>query len=72
MAEKETGRKAISLRSDNEYVNEEVGALLSSLGITHERSPPYVKQANGSRKFPTIIELLLLSHYNIYAIKQQI
>src|SRR6185503_5420415 len=49
MAERETGRKAISLRSDNgtEYINKAVGALLSSLGITHERSPPYVKQANG-------------------------
>lgn len=48
-AERETGRKAISLRSDNgtEYVNENVKEVLKSMGIIHELSPPNVKQCNG-------------------------
>lgn len=48
-AEKETGRKAISLRTDNgtEYVNDKVKNLLKELNITHELSPPNVKQCNG-------------------------
>lgn len=43
--EKDTGRKAISLRTDNgtEYINEEVRNILKSMNITHELSPPYVK-----------------------------
>ena len=49
IAERETGRKAISLRSDNglEYCNKEVMALLSEKKIIHERSSAYVKQQNG-------------------------
>lgn len=48
-AEKETGRKAISLRTDNgtEYINEKVKEVLRELNITHELSPPNVKQCNG-------------------------
>lgn len=48
-AEKETGRKAISLRTDNgtEYVNDKVKEVLKTLNITHELSPPNVKQCNG-------------------------
>lgn len=48
-AEKETGRKAISLRTDNgtEYINDKVKNLLKELNITHELSPPNVKQCNG-------------------------
>lgn len=48
-AEKETGRKAVSLRSDNgtEYVNTEVKKVLMAMNITHELSPPNVKQCNG-------------------------
>jgi len=48
-AEKETGRKAISLRTDNgtEYVNDKVRELLKEMNITHELSPPNVKQCNG-------------------------
>ena len=46
-AERQTGRKALSLRTDNgtEYVNAAVTELLA--GVEHEKSPPYVKQANG-------------------------
>lgn len=45
-AERETGRKAISLRTDNgtEYINEEVRNVLRSMGVSHELSPPNVKQ----------------------------
>lgn len=48
-AERETGRKAISLRTDNgmEYINENVKEVLKSMGIIHELSPPNVKQCNG-------------------------
>lgn len=48
-AERETGRKAISLRTDNgtEYVNENVKEVLKAMGIIHELSPPNVKQCNG-------------------------
>lgn len=48
-AERETGRKTISLRTDNgtEYVNETVNKVLNSMGIIHELSPPNVKQCNG-------------------------
>jgi len=48
-AEKETRRKAISLRTDNgtEYINDKVKNLLKELNITHELSPPNVKQCNG-------------------------
>lgn len=48
-AERETGKKAISLRTDNgtEYVNENVEEVLKSMGIIHELSPPNVKQCNG-------------------------
>lgn len=48
-AERETGRKAISLRTDNgtEYVNVNVKEILNSRGIIHELSPPNVKQCNG-------------------------
>lgn len=48
-AEKETGRKAISLRTDNgtEYLNDKVKEVLQSMNITHELSPPNVKQCNG-------------------------
>lgn len=48
-AERETGKKAISLRTDNgtEYVNENVKEVLKSMGIIHELSPPNVKQCNG-------------------------
>ncbi|KMQ86807.1 retrovirus-related pol polyprotein from transposon tnt 1-94 [Lasius niger] len=47
-AERETGRKAISLRSDNgtEYINENVKEVLKSIGIIHELSPLNVKQCN--------------------------
>ena len=47
--ERQTGRKVISLRTDNgtEYLNREVAKLLSSRGITHEISPANVKQCNG-------------------------
>ena len=46
-AERQTGRKALSLRTDNgtEYVNAAVTELLS--GVENEKSPPNVKQANG-------------------------
>jgi len=42
----QTGRKAISVRTDNgkEYVNEDVKRLLNGI---HELSCPYVKQGNG-------------------------
>ena len=48
-AERETGRKALSIRTDNgkEYVNEVVKNMLASRGVVHELSPAYVKQANG-------------------------
>lgn len=48
-AEKETGRKAISLRTDNgtEYINDKVKDVLKKMNITHELSPPNVKQCNG-------------------------
>jgi len=48
-AEKETGKKAISLRTDNgtEYVNDKVKEVLKTMNITHELSPPNVKQCNG-------------------------
>ncbi|KAK2578817.1 hypothetical protein KPH14_011851 [Odynerus spinipes] len=48
-AERETGRKVISLRTDNgkEYINEKVAQVLLSRSIAHELSPPYVKQCNG-------------------------
>ena len=48
-AEKETGNKAKSFRSDNgtEYINADVEQVLSKFGVTHERSPPNVKQPNG-------------------------
>jgi len=51
-AEKETGRKAVSLRTDNgtEYINEKVKEVLRELNITHELSPPNVKQCNGMAK----------------------
>ena len=44
-----TGRKCISLKSDNgtEYINKDVEALLTDRGIDHERSAPFVKQGNG-------------------------
>ena len=46
-AKQQTGRKPLSLRTDNgtEYVNAAVTDLLA--GVEHEKSPPYVKQANG-------------------------
>ncbi|XP_025270753.1 uncharacterized protein LOC112639817 [Camponotus floridanus] len=45
-AERETRRKAISLRTDNgtEYINQNVKEVLKSMGIIHELSPPNVKQ----------------------------
>lgn len=45
-AKKQTGRDAISIRTDNgtEYVNSEVENLLTG---RHELSPPYVKECNG-------------------------
>lgn len=48
-AEKETDRKAISLRTDNgtEYINNNVKNVLKEMNITHELSPPNVKQCNG-------------------------
>lgn len=48
-AAKQTGRNVLSLRTDNgtEYVNASVTQVLLDLGVTHEKSPPYVKQANG-------------------------
>jgi hypothetical protein len=48
-AERETGRKAISFRSDNgtEYDNKDMALVLSERRIQHERSPPYVKECNG-------------------------
>ena len=48
-AERQTGRKPLSMRTDNgtEYVNGEVEKLFADAGVEHERSPPYVKQANG-------------------------
>lgn len=48
-AERETGRAAVSLRTDNgtEYVNEKVREVLKSMNIVHEFSPPNVKQCNG-------------------------
>lgn len=47
--ERETGRKVISIRSDNgrEFENTKVDSLLSSRGIQVERSAPHVKQGNG-------------------------
>ena len=47
--EKASGHKALSFRSDNgtEYVNKDLEAHLESLGVDHEFSPPYTKQANG-------------------------
>jgi hypothetical protein len=44
-AERETGRKVISLRTDNgtEYVNESVKEVLKSKSIIHELSSPNVK-----------------------------
>ena len=46
-AEKQTGQKAVSIRTDNgtEFTNESVAKLLGN--IIHEKSPPNVKQANG-------------------------
>lgn len=48
-AERKTGRKAISLRTDNgtEYINQNVKEVLKSMGIIHELSPPNVEQCNG-------------------------
>jgi len=48
-AEKEIRRKTVSLRTDNgtEYINEKVKKVLRELNITHELSPPNVKQCNG-------------------------
>ena len=48
-AERETGRKMVSFRSDNgtEFINDFVASFFKERGIQHERSPPYVKQANG-------------------------
>ena len=48
-SERITGRKPVSIRTDNgtEYVNSRIEKMLSDLGVTHERSPAYVKQANG-------------------------
>ena len=48
-AEIESGRKVVSIRTDNgsEYVNHEVDDFFEEHGISHERSPAYVKQANG-------------------------
>lgn len=45
-AEKETGRNAITVRTDNgtEYTNQDVRQLLHGI---HELSPPYVKEGNG-------------------------
>ena len=46
-AERQTGRKPISIRTDNgtEFVNAVVTDMLA--GIDHEKSPLFVKQANG-------------------------
>ena len=46
-AEQQTGRKPISIRTDNgtEFVNVKVREMFA--GIDHERSPPFVKQGNG-------------------------
>ena len=46
-AERQTGRKPISIRTDNgtEFVNAKVEDMFA--GIDHERSPPFVKQGNG-------------------------
>ena len=46
-SERQTGRKPLSVRTDNgtEYVNAKVKELFAS--IDHEKSPPFVKQANG-------------------------
>ena len=46
-AERVTGRKAVSVRTDNgtEYTNAEVRELLAK--VDHESSAPYVKQGNG-------------------------
>ena len=48
-AERETKRKALSLRSDNgrDFENQRVDQLLSKRGLQHERSAPHVKQGNG-------------------------
>ena len=48
-AEKQTGRRCLSVRSDcgKEYVGQEVQRVLMKRGITHETSVPYVKQGNG-------------------------
>jgi len=49
VVEKKTRRKAVSLRTDNgtEYINEKETEVLRELNITHELSPPNVKQCNG-------------------------
>lgn len=46
-SERQTGRKALSIRTDNgtEYVNAKVKELFASLD--HEKSPAFVKQGNG-------------------------
>lgn len=48
-AEVESGQKVVSIRTDNgsEHVNREVDEFFEEHGISHERSPAYVKQANG-------------------------
>lgn len=51
-ARKETGRNAVSLRTDNgtEYVNDKVKEVLKEFNITHEVSPPNVKQCDSMAK----------------------
>lgn len=48
-AARDTGRKAVSFRSDNgtEFVNANVEQILKDFGVEHEKSPAHVKQANG-------------------------
>lgn len=60
LAERETGHKMKTLRSDNglEFINKEVKEILESKGIRHQRSVVYTPQQNGraERENRTLVE----------------
>lgn len=67
-AEQKTGRKPVSFRTDNgtEYVNKDLESILDDKGMTHERSPPHTKQANGmaERENRTLCDTMRTLLYN--------
>ena len=67
-SERETKRKAISLRTDNgtEFCNEHISKFLADKGVAHERSAAYVKQQNGmaERENRTLLDAALSMLFN--------